>query len=185
MKPGTGTKRAANRTILIATTLAAMAFAVGFGAAASLTISAGNTENGAGVSHTTNAIGYLSEAIVGVGIQPAALPTTVSTTMGTPTVLPAAGTTYSLNTPTAGDVIHFWRFTEATSAPVSTEVEMQFTVTTSTTTVVTAYVETQATAPGTAQTFTFSYDLGAATTTITLNSVLEISQQCPSVGTCP
>jgi hypothetical protein len=179
-------RRLSNRLILLSTTLVAVAFAVGFGAAASLSVTNGATENGGGTYHATNSIAYFPEAITGVGIQPAALPSVLSSTVGTPTVLAAAGTTYSLNSPTAGDFLHFWKFTETTSAPASTELELQFTVTTSVTSLTsTAYVETQASIPGSAQTFEISYDLGSPTSTITINSVLEIAQQCPSVGTCP
>ena len=170
---------------MIATTLAAITFAVGFGAAASLVISAGTAENGGGASHATNALTYWTEANVGVGGQPAVLPTTLSTTVGTPTVLAAAGTNYAINTPTAGDIVHFWKFTEATTAPVSTELELQFTVSGASTLQSTVYIETQATAPATAQTFVLYYDLGAPGTTITINSVLQIVQTCSAVGTCP
>ncbi|HYA58467.1 MAG TPA: hypothetical protein VEH57_08445 [Thermoplasmata archaeon] len=156
---------------------------------ASFTISLGNTETGAGAYHPTAALTWWAEASVGVGTQPGVLPTVLSTTVGTPTVLAAAGTNYAINAPTAGDVVHFWKFTEANTAPVNTELELQFTVSTGvvpTVTQITVYIESQAADPATAQTFVLFYDLGSpATGTITLNSVTEIGQQCSAVGTCP
>ncbi len=171
------------------TIVALLAISGGWVMASSFTITQGNTETGAGSYHTTSALAWWTEASVGVGTQPGTLPTALSTTAGTPTVLSAAGSNYAINTPTAGDVVHFWKFTEATSAPTSTELELQFTISTGagpTVTQVTVYVESQATAPATAQTFVLFYDLGSpASGTITLNSVTEIGQQCASVGSCP
>ncbi len=157
--------------------------------AASFQVTNSTTETGGGNYHATNSIAYWTETAVGVSTQPGTLPTALSTTVGTPTVLAAAATNYAVNTPTLNDLAHYWKFSEATTAPVSTEVELQFTVSTGvspTITQVTVYVETQTTAPGAAITFTLFYDLGsAASGTITLNAVTEISQQCGSVGTCP
>jgi len=171
------------------TIVALLAITGGWVMAASFSITNGSTETGAGSYHGTTSLAWWSEASVGVGTQPGTLPTALSVTAATPTVLPAAGTNYAINTPTAGDVVHFWKFTEANTAPVSTELELQFTVSTGagpTVTQVTVYVESQATAPATAQTFVLFYDLGSPSSgTITLNSVTEIGQQCASVGSCP
>jgi hypothetical protein len=175
--------RVPNRTILFATSLVAVAFAIGFVFASGVSFSTGGTENGFGTSHTTSSPTWWSESSVGIGTQ-GTPPTTLSTTVATPTVLAASSTTYDVNTGTAGDWVHFWKFSETTGAPTSTELELQFTVVESSTTVQsTSYIETQATAPGSTLTFTLEYDLGSAA--ITVNSVVEVSQTCVAVGTCP
>jgi hypothetical protein len=156
--------------------------------AASFAVTQGPGEVGSGVYHGTTALAYWTETTAGVTTQ-AATPATLSTTAASPTVLPAVGQSYAVNAPTVNDITHFWKFSEATSAPVSTEIEMEISVSTGvvpTVTTVVVYVETQATIPGTAQTFTLYYDLGSpATATITLNSVTQVSEQCASVGNCP
>ncbi len=179
-----------NRRLVWGGTLVALlAISGGWVLAASFSINLGSTETGAGTYHPTALLTYWAEASVGVGIQPTPLPTALSTTVGAPTTLAAAGTNYGVNTATAGDVAHYWKFTEATTAPASTELELYFSVSTGagpTITTVTVYIETQATIPATAQTFVVYFDLGSPSGgTITLNSVTEISQQCAAVGTCP
>jgi hypothetical protein len=156
--------------------------------AASFAITQGPTETGSGVYHGTAALTYWTETASAVATQ-TGTPALLSTTVGTPTVLPAAGTSYSVNAPTVNDITHYWKFTEATTAPASTEVELQLSVSVgvvpSVATVI-VYIETQATVPGTAQTFLLYYDLGSpASGTITLNSVTQVSEQCAAVGTCP
>jgi len=177
------------RIVWVGTVVALLAVAGGWVLAASLQIGPGNTETGAGTYHGTALLTYWSETSVGVGTQPSPVPTTLSAAVATPTQLAATGQGYAINAPTAGDIVHFWKFTESTAAPAATEIELQFTVSTGAVPVVTAvtvYIETQATIPATAQVFTLYYDLGsAATTTIVLNSVTEIGQQCSAVGTCP
>jgi hypothetical protein len=157
--------------------------------AASFAITQGTTETGSGVYHGTSALTYWTEASAGVATQPGVAPTALSLTVGTPTVLPAAATNYAVNAWTLNDIGHFWKFTEATSAPVSTEVELQIAVSTGSPATVTntaVYIETQSTAIGSAVTFTLWYDLGSpATATITLNSVTQVSEQCTAVGACP
>jgi len=156
--------------------------------AASFAVTQGPTETGSGVYHGTSSLTYWTEATAGVSTQ-AATPPLLSTTVGTPTVLPAAGTTYGINAPVVNDITHYWKFTEVTTAPANTEVELMIAVSTGvvpTVTSVIVYVETQAVIPGTAQTFVLYYDLGSpASATITLNSVTQVSQQCSAVGTCP
>jgi len=156
--------------------------------AASFAVNQGAVETGSGAYHGTAALTYWTETTAGVTTQ-AGTPAVLSAIMATPTVLPAAGISYGVNAPTLNDVTHFWKFTEATTSPVSTELELEFTVSSGAVpviTLVTVYIQTQAVIPGTAVTFTLFYDLGSASSgTITLNSVTEISQQCGAVGTCP
>lgn len=181
---------AKRRLVWLGTVVALLAIAGGWVMAASFQVSQGNTESGGGAEHPTSSLTYWTELSVGVGSQVTPLPATLSTSAATPTTLAAAATSYAINTPTANDIVHFWKFTEASGAPVSTELELQFTVSTGSTPVVTtttAYIETQATSPTAAVTFEFIYDLGSPTsaTPIVLNSVTEISQQCAAVGSCP
>ncbi len=182
------TKKLRRATIWAATALAMVAV-VGGWAMASLTITQGANETGGGEYHGAAALTYWSESASGLATQPGTLPTAVSTTVTAPTVLAGAATNYAVNAAVAGDVAQYWKFTETTAAPVSTEVEIQFTVSTGATptvTSVTVYIETQTAAPGAAIVFTLYYDLGSpATGTITLNSVTQIDQQCSAVGTCP
>jgi len=182
-------KRFPRRTVYVATAFTLLAVVAGFGLAASFTITNGPAINGGGEYHATNSIAWWTEASAGVAIIQTPVPATLSANVAAPTVLAGAATSYSVNAATANDVGQYWRFTEATTAVVNTELEIAFTVSTGAVPTVTtqiAYVETQAAAPGAAITFTIYYDLGsAATATITLNSVSELAQQCSAVGTCP
>jgi hypothetical protein len=181
--------RPKNRQIIGATAIALLALTGGWVMAASFSITDGSTETGAGAYHGTALMTYFSETSVGVGSEPGTLPTALSVTVGTPTVLAAAAANYAVNTPTSGDIVHYWKFAETTAAPTSTEVELQFTISTGAVPAVTqatVFIETQATAPAATITYTIYYDLGSpATATITLNSVTEVSLQCTAVGTCP
>jgi hypothetical protein len=184
-KPG---KRFARRTVYVATGFALLAVVAGFGMAA-FTIQQGPAINGAGIANGANAITWWTESGVGVSVQPTVLPAVVSGLVGTPTVLAAVATNYGVNAPVLNDVAQEWKFTEATGAAASTELELSFTVSTGVVPAVTTlivYVETQAAPPAGGATFTFFYDLGSpGAGTITLNSVTEIAQQCSAVGTCP
>jgi hypothetical protein len=182
-KPG---KRFARRTVYVATGFALLAVIAGFGMA-TFTIQQGAALNGSGEYHGTGAIAWWTESDVGVSIQPTALPVTLSTVVGTPTVLAAASTSYGVNLAVANDVAQFWKFTEAVGAAASTELELSFTVNSGAgISTITAFVETQVAPPVGGATYAFYFDLGSASTgTITLNSVTEIAQQCTAVGTCP
>jgi hypothetical protein len=182
--------RVNRRTILGGTLITMLLLTGGWVMAASFTVTVGNTENGGGTYHATSSLTYWTEASVGVATQPGTLPTALSTTLATPTVLAGAATNYAVNPPALNDLAHYWKFTEAVTAPINTELELAFTVSTGagpTITAVTVYVETQGAAIGTPITFALYYDLGSPSSgTITLNAVTEISQQCQVAGTtCP
>jgi hypothetical protein len=181
-------RRLKSRHVIGGTIVALLVLGGGWVMAASFAVTQGPVETGSGVYHATAALTYWTESVAGVTTQ-TATPAVLSTTVGTPTVLPAAGISYAINTPTVNDVTHYWKFTEATTAPASTELEVSISVSTGTPATVTnvvVYIETQVTIPATAQTFTLYYDLGSpATATITLNSVTQISEACSAVGTCP
>jgi hypothetical protein len=109
--------------------------------------------------------------------------TAASTNPASPTVIPAAGTTYAVNTATHLDNALEFIYSEQTTAVASTELEITFTVTAGTTTTVTVYIETQSTIPATAQTFNFLFDGGSATAVFHVWQ--QTTQVCPSVGSCP
>jgi hypothetical protein len=173
--------------VYIATAVALITFGAGY-AFAALSVTNG-TETGGGNYVNTAALTWwtLSANPGAVGVVPAAVPASVSTTVTIPTVLPAAGTNYMVNTGTAGHIAQLMKFTEATTAVANTEIETLIVVNTGTgTTTVTMYVETQSTIPGTAQTFVFYIDVGdASAATVTINYAEQISQPCSAVGTCP
>lgn len=183
--------RIAGKTIYIATSLMILAFGGGF-AMAAITVSSGSSETAAGQYNGASALSFWALASgqpVGLSSTPGTVPTQIASAVGSPTVLAAAGQSYMVNAGTAGDVAQFFKFTETTGAPVNTEVELVFTVSTGSSPSIattTVYIETQSAAPGSAQTFTLYYDLGsAASSSVVVNSVQVVSQQCNAVGTCP
>jgi len=188
-QPGRTTQQArvTRRTLLGGTLIAMLLLTGGWVASAAFTVTQGTTETGGGSYHSTSAIAFWTETSVGVTTVPGVAPAVLSTAVTPPTTLAGTATTYAINTPTGGDLAHYWKFTESAGAAVNTEVELAFTVSTGAgITAVTSYVETQATAPGAAIVFSLLYDLGSPSGgTITLNSVTEVSQQCSAVGTCP
>jgi hypothetical protein len=174
--------RVQSRTILLATGLVVIAFAVGFAFAAGINFTNGTSESAVGDSHATGSPTWWTEQTIGVGIEGASVPV-LSTSMSAPTQLGSASSSFSINPEVSGDWVHEWRFTEAAGAPSSTELQIDFTIVENGGTVqTTSFVETQATSPESGLNFTMSYDLGSAT--ITLDSVVEVSQTCPSVGNC-
>ena len=177
------------KVVYVATFLAMAAFVGGYAMAGALTISLGSPESAGGNFESTNSIAWWTQSSVGLTSVATTVPTQLATTAASPTVLVAAGQSYMINVGTAGDVAHFFKMTEATSAPASTEIEIVFTVSTGLTpaiTTVTVFLESQSSAPTTAQTFLLQYDLGSPTSaSIVLNSVEQISQQCAAVGACP
>jgi len=176
------------RAIYAATALALLALTVGY-ALAAVTVTNGS-ESGNGNYVNANALAWWTTSAAnpaGVYTVPGATPAVLSTTIGTPTVLAAAGQNYGINAQTAGDVAQIFKFTEAAGAPANTEVEIQFQVSTGAgTTVTNVYIESQAAPPGAAQTFVLYFDAGsAAGGTVTINYGEQISLQCSAVGSCP
>ncbi|MCI4363886.1 MAG: hypothetical protein L3K13_06265 [Thermoplasmata archaeon] len=180
--------RTSRRVVFVAASLMIGVFTVGF-VIGSITITS-QSETGNGDYTGANALNYWTETSVGLSGPPGVLPSTLSGTVGTPTVLAGASGNYGINTIVSGDTEQFFRFSETTSAPVNTEVEVIFTVNTGagagTNVVTTTYIETQTSAPGSTLVFTLYYDLGsAASANIILNSAQQTSVQCGSVGSCP
>jgi hypothetical protein len=177
------------KTVYTATLLALLTFAAGYALAAAFSVTNGPNESGNGNYEAAGSIPWWTQSAVGLSSVPVTVPTALSSSAGTPTILAAAGQAYMINTGTVGDLDHFFKFTESSSAASSTEIELTFTISTGSTpspTIVTVYAETQSTVPASAQTYTLAYDLGSpATGTIVLDSFQQISQQCSSVGSCP
>ncbi len=177
------------RAVYVATVLALITFGAGY-AFAALSVTTG-TETGAGNYVGTAGIAWWSLSATNPGaVQtvPTALPTVLSTTVGTPTVLAGVATNYLIGAGTAGNIAQVLKFSETAAAPASTELEIFVSFNTGagagTTTSTTVYVQTQV-APG-AIVFTMFIDVGnAAAGTITINFTEQISQQCSAVGTCP
>lgn len=177
--------RIKGRAIAIATILAMLMFGAGY-AMAAITVT-NTTETAGGTYVNPGAIsGWALSATdpVAVAVIPSSGLTAASTTVGTPSVLPGAATSYSVGTVTAGDIAQVLHFSETAAAPVSTEIEITFTLSSASVVTTTVYVETQA-APA-AYTMTFYLDAGsAAGASVTINYAEQISQQCSAVGTCP
>jgi hypothetical protein len=179
------------KLVYIGTLLAVAAFAGGYGmAVAALTITQGAAENGAGNYAAAGSISGWSQTSDGFSLTPSTAPAQLSSTVGTPTPLAAAGQSYGINAQTPGDVAHYFVFQEATGVTANEEIELTFTVTGSGSasigTPVKVYVETQSPLPTLPQSYTLYYDLGSPSGgTITINSVEQVSLQCSSPGTCP
>ena len=173
--------------IYAATVIALLTFGAGF-AFAAISVSP-STETGQGNYVNTASIAWwsLSASNPGaVAVVPSTVPTSLSTTIGTPTVLPASATSYMVGSGTAGHIAQVMKFTETTAAPINTEVEVTVTVNAASTTTTTVYIETQSAAPSANIVFTLYIDVGdASAATITINYAEQISQQCSSVGSCP
>ncbi len=177
------------RATYIFTILLMVVFGTSYALAAGLTVTNGSGENGSGTYHSaTNNPTWWTESSVGVATVPTGTTSLTATTPAAPSVLTAGASTYAVNTPTAGNVGHFWKITEATGAPINNELELSFTVSTGagpTITTVTVYIETQATSPGSNVLFTFYFDVGSGSTGPVVNNVQAIWLQCSAVGTCP
>ncbi len=174
--------------VLVVALLAALFLA---GAAVSVRFNNnGPSVRGEGVYVGTTNLAYWTQLGTFARQVPNPVPARVSTTVGAPTVLPGAGTIYMLNGGAAsGDNDVRFDFQEATSAPVSHEIEITFTIDAGlggAPTVVTAYIETQASAPGSPITFTFLYDLGFGTPgSLEVSTFKQVTQSCTAIGTCP
>lgn len=175
-------RRGALALYLLATGVVVITFLGGY-ALGALSVTHGSLL-GVGTETSGRYIPWWTQSTTGRSTPPGAL-RTLSTTPGSPTVLGGTATNYELDTATGTDTGVLWTFSEATNATVNTELELQFSaIVSGTTYTYTVYIETQATIPGTAQTYEFFWDSGT-TTTLVLQSWGQLSEQCPSVGTCP
>lgn len=179
--------RLTRKGIYVAIAIALITFGAGYAAAASIVSSSALSANG--TANSDVGIGWWTESGSAIQVMPASGTTSVSLDSAHPTVLPAAGTDYTVGTATAGDIAQVVEFSENTNATTGAELEITFTFSTGSTPTITttqAYLQIQASDPATAQTFAFYLDAGsAAHAAVTINSVTEISQVCSGAGSCP
>jgi len=118
---------------------------------------------------------------------PARVPTAASTAVATPTILPAAGRSYTINAATAGAEAVRWQFSEGTTAPASTELELRLVAgLNGPSSSIRIYLETQAVAPFGALTFFLYWDAGAfPPASLTIETMQVTVLVCTSVGHCP
>jgi hypothetical protein len=158
--------------------------AIGF---ASAWVVAHGTESGAGTHTTGSLLSFWTETNSTVGVIPTTVPTLASTTSSAPTRLASSSAGYSLNTATAGDQAVDWWFSETTSAPVNTELELNLILTIGvspgTQSTFEIYFETRATAPSSTILFMVYYDGGASA--VAFDSSEAWTNYCPTVGSCP
>lgn len=175
------------KAVYAAVAFTVAAFLAGYAVAATTVSNSSTQSNGNYVSDSSISWWTTATPPSSVTFVPTTVPTSVSTTAGTPSVLPATASNYEVGSGVAGDIAQTLKITEGTGATASTEVEIVFVISTgAATTTTVGYIETQSTIPGTAQTFVFYLDAGsAASASVTINYVAQISQQCSAVGTCP
>jgi hypothetical protein len=174
---------------LFAGLAAALLVSVALGSvlAASATFTAGSAEQGQGAYVSESGQTYWAWRATQLLTVPTPVPGAVSLLAAHPTVLPAASTDYMIDHGTVGNTSVRWEFREATTAPVSTELELRFTDGLSNTAVkITGYVETRATALFFAVLFYFYWDAGTfAPTSVTVETMQATVLVCASVGVCP
>lgn len=148
-----------------------------------------NAGSASGVESGSAYLSHWQQTAVISSTTPTRIPAALSATVGAPTRLAAAGSSYALDAATAGHLAVEWVFTEATGIAPNLELEISYSVEyaaggTTHTASGTVYVETQATAPGANIVFDIYWDGGAAAG-LTFGAETEISQVCASVGSCP
>jgi hypothetical protein len=162
----------------------------GLGVAAGLgsQILLGGGETGQGSDVTQHALAYWTWTSTVSGTIPTPVPVAISHTVTAPTRLPRfAGTSYALNAATAGQASVVWTFSEATTAPRSTELVLTFVEGVgATTTTILAYVETSARVPLAALSFVIYWDAGTSLPTgFAISSLTATVQACTGIGVCP
>jgi hypothetical protein len=118
---------------------------------------------------------------------PSPVPPALSTTAGTPTVLPTVASAFRINLAAAGNVSVRWSFRETTAAPASTELELRFTDgLTRPASQLTVYLETRPGVLPAALVFQIYWDAGAfGPSAITVETMQVAVLACTAVGTCP
>jgi hypothetical protein len=181
-----GSRRVAVYAIVLAVALTTTG--LGMAAGLGLQILKGAGETGQGSQVSEQGLAYWGWASTVIGAVPAPVPAAVSHAVATPTRLPRLlGTSYTLNAGVAGQTAVVWTFTEATTAPRSTEFVITFVdgVGGATSTIL-AYLETGARAVPAALTFSFYWDSGAiAPAGLEISSMTATVQVCSAVGVCP
>jgi hypothetical protein len=169
---------------------AAMAVTVtSFGVAAGLgsQFGPGTLEIGQGAEVSEHSLAYWQWHQTELGTIPNPVPARISTTVGTPTLLPRGGRTFTINAAVVGQTGVRWTFQETVAAPTSTElvITLSDSLSQSAGTIL-VYVETAARAPGGTLNYNFWWDAGTfAPGALTIESLTATVQVCSAIGTCP
>jgi hypothetical protein len=160
---------------------------IGWTLGAPATVGPGTTEQAQGVDVGEQTPAYWVWEAAQIWSIPAPLPTLLSTVSGTPTLLPAASGNLRINPATAGNTSVRWGFTETTSAPGSTELELRFTDgLTRAAVMITVYLETRPGALAAALSFFTYWDAGSfGPTGITVQTLQVDVLVCTGIGHCP
>jgi hypothetical protein len=176
-----------HRVWVVPVTALVAAWLTALGAAAPTQLSAGSAEVGGGADVGETGLAFWQWEATQLWLIPATVPPALSTSVVTPTRLPAAGTSYVVNAAAAGANAVRWEFHEGAGAPTSNEIELRLLVGLSgVTSSLRVYIETQTTAPRATLTFYLFWDAGGSTpSALTLESMQVDALLCASVGTCP
>ena len=171
----------------IGTTVLLLVVLVGPGWGAPAQILPGPTETGGGADVGEQGLAYWVWEATQVWKLPATVPPALSATAGTPTRLPPAGSSFTINPASSGATGVRWEFEETTAAPVSTELELRFIDGLSGPAVDrTVYLETQTAVPRGGLVFYLFWDAGTGTpSAITIDTMQVAVLACPAVGNCP
>lgn len=150
-------------------------------------VSLGTVETGQGAYVSEQGLTYWPWDATALAAVPAPVPLTPSTNPAAPTLLSPGGRSYTINTAIAGAEAVRWQFSELTTAPRTTEIELRFVVGTSSTTAsIRIYVETRGIPPARTLTFYFYWDAGAfPPTVLTIATEQTTVLACSAIGTCP
>ena len=150
-------------------------------------VNRGTVENGQGAYVSEQGLAYWPWDATALEAVPTPAPAMPSTNPAAPTLLSALGRSYTINAATAGAEAVRWQFSELTTAPRLTELELRFVVGTSaSTSSIRVYVETRGFAPIRTLTFYFYWDAGAfPPTVLTISTEQTTVLACSAIGTCP
>lgn len=159
----------------------------GFALGAATQVTQGPVENSQGAYVAQAGLTYWTWHATILDTIPTPVPASASTTVAAPTVLPGAGTSYDINPSTAGAQAVRWQFSEGTTAPVSTEIELRFVAgLNGPSSSIRIYLETQTLPPVGALTFYLYWDAGAfPPASLTVETMQITVLACTAVGTCP
>jgi hypothetical protein len=168
-----------------AVAVAAALLATGLGAPG--TVQPGGPEQGQGADVGEAGPSYWVWEAAQVWHIPRPVPALLSASAAAPTRLARASTSYRIDAAVSGDLAVRWTFSETTTAPASTELELRLTDGLSgTANTLTVYVETQLGVRRAALTFLLYWDAGAVGPTgITVETMQADVLVCSAVGHCP
>ncbi len=174
-------------TLGAVTVAAILGIVGGFALGAATQVTQGQVENSQGAYVAQQGLTYWTWEATILDTIPTPVPGSASTAVGTPTVLPAAGASYVIDTSTAGAESVRWEFSEAITAPTSTELEFRFVAgLNGPSSSLRVYLETQRPAPVGALTFYLYWDAGTfPPASLTIETMQVTVLACTAVGTCP